>query len=211
MPFDIPKNQNADNNQATQKNVQPAHELYDSLEEVVSQEDFFKEMSQEKEPFEFNKEKFNDPPVVVTDDLDPEVSKTIRNKALKSAEFVVKHLDNALAWGASEVALAENSDEFHAPKEDKKEMITYWADILEANKGDIPTWLMLIISASLTYGPIYRQAFKARAINKELARRAAKAEADLIIEKEKNRKKTVPEADQNLPNENQPHESQPHE
>ncbi len=185
MPFDIPPTEKNPSGSSSSNEENPKYNLHNALEDVISQNDFFNELNQEKENFDFDSNKFNDPPPLVPDSLSNEEKKVIRSKAEKSAAFVVKHLDNGLAWGASEIALADNSDNFHASNTDKDEMITYWTDILEANKGNIPTWLMLLISASLTYGPIYREAFKARAINKELARRAAKAEADLEILKQK--------------------------
>jgi len=197
MAFNVP-----DNKTETQT-TNPPFELRNSLDEVLTQDQFFKEMSQDKENFEFNKDKFNDPPPSNLINESSDEKKDIRTKAEKSAAFVVKHLDNALAWGASEIALAEKSDDFKASEVDKKEMIIYWADILEVNKGNIPNWLMLLISASLTYGPLYREAFKARAINKEIARRAAKAEAQLAIEKARNKKteNSEPKNDQHNKNE----------
>jgi hypothetical protein len=153
--------------------------------------DLFKEQSAEKQIFEtsinFNpdaeieKQKENElqaqTPVIEVAKIDPQ-------KVKKSAWFVTKRVDQFLNYVADEIA-CNGERGFKTDDDELKELASYWEEILKPRNGFIPVWLMLTISSTMTYGATFRDAFKARKINKRAIEENARKDYELELLKAK--------------------------
>ncbi len=107
------------------------------------------------------------------------------SKAFRSAKFITSVIDRSLAWGASEIAKSEDTTPFLAKPDETKEIESYWAECMKDWGGNIPPWLMLVVTYPMVYGPLYREAFRVRAINKEMIRKYIDEETKKLIAEQK--------------------------
>lgn len=153
-------------------------------------ENLFAEQAAPKQTFEtsLNYEEKTEPIPVENAELieQPIEVKINPEKVKKSAWFVTKNLDRLLNFVADEIAMnGENG--FKTDEADLQEFAEYWQDILKDKGGVVPTWVMLLISGGITYGATFKEAFRARKMNKRYMDRIIELEAQSELE---NRKKT---------------------
>lgn len=127
-------------------------------------------------------------PSGVTQELTAEEKKELKGKRQFTAKFLAKNTDRAFAFLNALIADSDDVDEWKASHDDLDDIQECYFEMCQAyGWSGLPPWVSLILCLTFTYGPAMKEAFKVRGINKELAAKAARAEADRLIEAEARR------------------------
>lgn len=150
--------------------------------------ELFKELSQDKEEFK------------IPDQPQEEYQKEIQekpdsNKQKFTSMFITKNIDRALAFGASAIAMDDETDPYKAGADDLKDLDTIIYEMIKDSSFNLPPWFALIVALVMIYAPVYKEAFTARRINKKLLEKATSLELEKEMRKEKARQREEQEAD----------------
>lgn len=105
-----------------------------------------------------------------------------RGKQQNTAKWLGKNTDRAMAFVCSLIADSDDIEEWKAQPDDLKDIIDCYFDMCEGyGWTGLPPWLNLVMCIGFTYGPEMREAYKIRGVNKEMAAKAARAEAEKHI------------------------------
>jgi len=127
-----------------------------------------------------------DPAPAPAAQLSDEQKKEIKGKRDFTAKFLAKTTDKTFAFLNALIADTDDVDEWKAPPEDLNDIEKCYYEMCQSyGWSGVPPWVALIFMIGLTYGPPMREAFKVRGINKEVAARAARAEAEKLIEQQR--------------------------
>lgn len=111
-----------------------------------------------------------------------EQAKELKGKRQFTAKFLAKNTDRAFAFINALIADSDDVDEWKAEPDDVKDIEECYLEMCQSyGWSGLPPWLSLIMCLLFTYGPAAKEAYKVRGVNKELAAKAARAEADRLI------------------------------
>lgn len=111
-----------------------------------------------------------------------EQARELKGKRQFTAKFLAKNTDRAFAFINSMIADSDDVDDWKASPEDLEDIKECYFEMCQAyGWSGLPPWLSLIMCILFTYGPAAKEAYKVRGINKEIAAKAARAEADRLI------------------------------
>jgi hypothetical protein len=164
-------------------------------------DDFLRDFSQDREEFprpdppktdipEDNQPSEDPPPADQPSATAPEkpqlTEKEIRGKREFTSNFLAKNTDRAMAFLLAMVADTDDIDDWKAEPEDLKDLYECYFEMMQSYgwKG-LPPWVNLVACILFTYGPVFREAFKVRGVNRALAAKAAQQEAENAILREK--------------------------
>lgn len=161
------------------------NELSNNREEFREPEPSFSQVTNSDEPEPLSPGSGSPEPVISpVEKMDPKV---LASKREFTAKFLGKNTDRAMAFLTALIADTDDVEEWKASPDDLKDLIEcYYEMAVGYGWAGLPPWLNLVLCIGFTYGPRMREAYKARGINKELARRLVESETKRIIaEKEK--------------------------
>jgi hypothetical protein len=125
-------------------------------------------------------------PKGVLPELTAEQKRELKSKREFTAKFLAKNTDRAFAFATAMIAQTDDVDEWKAAPEDVDDIQECYLEMCQAyGWSGLPPWLNLAMCLLFTYGPAMKEAVKVRGINKELAARAAREEAEKEIEKQR--------------------------
>lgn len=109
-----------------------------------------------------------------------------RTARSNAAKFAAKNTDKGFAFVLSLIANTDDLNDWKAHPDDLDDIRDAYYEMFQAyGWGGFPPWVNLVIALGFTYGPMFREAFHVRGINRELAIQAAKDRAELEILKQK--------------------------